>query len=538
MIGRLDDKDAYNQKCHIIGIGVDKYKYKDWSSLKNCQADVERFIEMTCSSFKTFEDTTSHVTRLFDHNATKSLIETTIRGKIDALGQHENLIIYFAGHGSDFENQSYLVPHDAQTEYVNPNKSKFISFNDIFNWIDNKNALHIVLILDCCHGGQVMNAKRATKPKYSEDYLNKYLPESDLEYMMKTKSAWVITSGSGAQKVGDGDTNGSPFSQTLMTIFESVKYSERPMSIAQIGVHLKTRFPKKFKNQKPDFKPLSDILGYEQTGGEFVFEPKPPVMEVPKPVYIIRPPIIKPQFETSLQSELDFRPFRPISYEYPTQPSVFDGTPIQYQPDYIKRINEDVKKTLNLAQNLYPRKKRILGSARFFLFSLMILIILICNVFSKEITEFYTVLIIEEEEYHTIPIGEREFVEPPIPPFSLPRLPEELIKVVDIPQKIKRKYLSVFNKPFYNVNEKDTIKDNLVFVGSFQIKDNAEALKERLQNIGYQKTEIIMKEDLPYAVVVTGFENKNKAKSEVKAIKKRGIEVYSSKTDLSKIYRK
>jgi hypothetical protein len=43
MVRRLEDidKDFYNRECHIIGIGVDKYRYKDWETLKNCESNVE-----------------------------------------------------------------------------------------------------------------------------------------------------------------------------------------------------------------------------------------------------------------------------------------------------------------------------------------------------------------------------------------------------------------------------------------------------------------------------------------------------------------
>ena len=47
-----------------------------------------------------------------------------------------------------------------------------------------------------------------------------------------------------------------------------------------------------------------------------------------------------------------------------------------------------------------------------------------------------------------------------------------------------------------------------------------------------------MKENMPYAIVVTGFyQYKSSAKAEVKAIRKKGFKVYHAKADLTKIYR-
>jgi hypothetical protein len=96
------------------------------------------------------------------------------------------------------------------------------------------------------------------------------------------------------------------------------------------------------------------------------------------------------------------------------------------------------------------------------------------------------------------------------------------------------------NKPTLNafLNGVDSLSNKLVFAGSFANKDNAEKVLARLKTIGYDKAEIIMKEKLPYKVVVTGFYNQNKsAKSEVRSLQKRGIDVYTATKNLEEIYR-
>lgn len=80
---------------------------------------------------------------------------------------------------------------------------------------------------------------------------------------------------------------------------------------------------------------------------------------------------------------------------------------------------------------------------------------------------------------------------------------------------------------------------NVVFTGAFQNKDNAEHILKRLKAIGYDKAEIIMKEGLPYSIVVSGFYTyKSSAKAEVRALKRRGIDAYKAKKEWSDIYRK
>jgi hypothetical protein len=96
------------------------------------------------------------------------------------------------------------------------------------------------------------------------------------------------------------------------------------------------------------------------------------------------------------------------------------------------------------------------------------------------------------------------------------------------------------NKPVLNavLNSIDSLNNKLVFAGSFANKDNAERVLARLKTIGYDKAEIVMKEKLPYKVVVTGFNNHdNSAKAEVRSLQKKGIDVYSATKNLEEIYR-
>jgi hypothetical protein len=88
------------------------------------------------------------------------------------------------------------------------------------------------------------------------------------------------------------------------------------------------------------------------------------------------------------------------------------------------------------------------------------------------------------------------------------------------------------------LNGIDTFSNKIVFAGSFVNRDNAEKVLTRLKTMGYSKAEIVMKEKLPYNVVVTRIDNHDiKAKSEVKSLQKRGIEVYAAEKNLEEIYR-
>ena len=101
---------------------------------------------------------------------------------------------------------------------------------------------------------------------------------------------------------------------------------------------------------------------------------------------------------------------------------------------------------------------------------------------------------------------------------------------------IRVKKVRVFSE--VDFSKTDTIGSNIVFVGSFENKENALNIVKRLRVIGYKEAEIVMKENLPFAIVVSGFYTyKSSAKAEVKALKSRGIDAYFAEKDLSQIYR-
>ena len=510
MVGRFNS-NFYNRECHIIGIGIDIYKDKNWKPLNNCETDVERFISTVCKSFKTFTDSTDTVTRLTNHNATRELIRTTIIGKLNTLKSPQNLIIYFAGHGREYGKDGYLVPHDARTDYVNPEKSLLISYKDIFNWIDNKDAWHIVLILDACHAGRIMNAKRATQDKNEktfDEYVNSNIGEESFETLMNTKSAWVITSGSDDETVLDGNENGSPFSQALNKLLEGSAKFNRPLSIAVVGSLLKRHFPSKYK-QKPDFKRLSDILDYKSNKGEFVFEP----------------------FFQEKNKEKEEGKYKGKDIE--------NGNG-KYQSAQENKIKEPIPsfepKVKPFKSMIEPTEPKVSKKAYMKKFIGLIFILLpLIFYFNTENEPPKT----STESQSPPPVynppledsSERNKTEIP-PNNSLSKIDNTPKAKPNNRHKIINTLISYDENALYD-------KPNLVFVGSFENKSNAESILERLKKIGYEDAEIVMKENFPYAVVVTGFyQFKSSARAEVKALRKKGIEVYHLSVDMSSIYRK
>lgn len=538
MIGTNPNRNPLlNQKCHIIGIGIDKYKNPNFKTLINCKNDVNRFIDTMCQSFETF----SHyrVIRLFDDRATKQNIKNDIVHKLNSLNYQQNLIIYFAGHGQVSGGKRYLVPNDSKTNYKNPDKSPLISSDDILDWIKNKDFGHIVLIIDACHAGNLFNDRASIdldgKTSWSE-FLDREVGKEDFEKLKQHKSVWAITSGSDDEKVYDGDENGSPFSQILGRVLNGAEKTGKTLSIGGIGEVLKNRTPSDLKEKfklktTPSTYNLSKKLGFSSSIGEFVFEPNKRVrneIEIKEEQKIIIPKSEVQETQLTIETQgnetkLTFSSKKPIS-----EPKMQIEQPL---------INIDPK----------PQSKN-------FYFIIIIGAILLLGkvlLIPKNNESIYTV---DREQFDNPKISATEEQLNPFKdlvikiPFidsnslsSKSKKEEKLIAKEKPTLRAKHVFSSIKIDKSKIYDDKNTFSDrpNLVFVGSFENKSNAEDILERIKNIGYENAEIIMKEDLPYAVVVTGFyQFKSSAKAEVKALRKKGIEVYYSNVELSSIYRK
>jgi Caspase domain/SPOR domain len=597
-IGEANSKyaqDFYNRECHIIGIGIDKYKHKEWNILSNCQKDVRRFINKVCGSFRSFKDTPDYVTELYESDATKENIKRTIRAKLSQLRSHQNLIIYFACHGDIFENDGYIAPWEARTDYTNPKNSSLIFYKEVFKWFDNQSPCHILLILDVCRSGTIFNTKRTIGEELELELSPPYNSHiEDLSRMMRTKSAWVITSGSGKESVADGNENGSPFSQKLMTIFDTHVDNQKDLTTSELGAFMKRYFNPKI-DQKPNFGHLHLIEGYNNLGGEFIFEPKP-LKEVNSESITSKIPnesSPNSQRERPINennSESQRRTYKPSNTEgLSVGETFFNKIPLYQQAPSTQTNYSNTESK--------PTKSRFKYWASLILIAIPLLLIYLAKRDkNKDKPDIITVIpeVIPYEAtldggIHTWhpPVNKTTINQPittteptksatPNDSTTIPKGEEKDGNSGNLPktknggsneattsvgddigvkpsigskggaiQKDKNgnpirpnDYNVIDRGKLYNEDNTLTENPNLVFVGSFEYKANAEGILERLRKIGYQDAEIIMKENMPYAVVVTGFyQHKSAAKVEVKAIRKRGFEVYYAKADLTKIYR-
>jgi Caspase domain len=230
-------------------IGIDSYT-GEWPRLNNAARDARTVSALLQEKFG-FEN----VIELYDEDATRENIITSVEGLDDILQPDDNLLIYYSGHGQLDERfgRGYWVPADAETSST----SGLIANTTVQTWIGGLNTRHTLLIADACFSGDVFRSgPTGERLEGTSDY---YQRVHDLI------SRQALTSG-GVEPVLDGGKDGhSVFAYYMLKALretESEYYDASQLFEA-------IRFPViNNSDQQPLFNVIHDT-GDE--GGQFVF---------------------------------------------------------------------------------------------------------------------------------------------------------------------------------------------------------------------------------------------------------------------------
>ena len=246
----------------ILTIGIDKYD--NWSELDNAVNDAKGVHNLFTEKlgFKEFR------APILNEEATKENILSVIENDmVNDLGENDNLVIFFAGHGESFARRigsirdtiGYLIPVDGEP-LKEKRTSTYIKSSDFMNAIDQLPAKHILVILDACKSGIAI--KTLPGVRNSNQYSNE---------MRRKMSRKIVTSAQANQVASDGGPvdGHSLFTGTLINGFkqglEIDLYPERFVTSSEIGQYLKAKVGQNNNGeifQTPDF----GAFGHDQRG--------------------------------------------------------------------------------------------------------------------------------------------------------------------------------------------------------------------------------------------------------------------------------
>ncbi len=138
--------------CHILAVGINEYKNPKMT-LNYAKPDAMTFSKlMDDKATNLFKSIELHT--LYDKDATKEKILSTLDALRDKVHQEDVFIFYYAGHGSMVDNQFYFIPTEALRLYdagsLNKDAIEAVALQEKFKQIK---ALKQLIIMDACQSG-------------------------------------------------------------------------------------------------------------------------------------------------------------------------------------------------------------------------------------------------------------------------------------------------------------------------------------------------------------------------------------------------
>ena len=203
------------------------------------------------------------VTRLT--NATRYEFLSALNKLRAELTEHDNLVIYYAGHGEiDRANQrGHWLPIDAEPD-SDANWISNVSITDILNAMSVK---HVLVIADSCYSGTLTRSSIGQLDVgVSPEARTKWL-----KAIVQSRTRTVLTSG-GVQPVldGGGGTH-SVFAKSLLEVLtENNETLEAQRLYREVAARVLDRASRFQMDQRPEYAPMK-FAGHES--GDFLFVP-------------------------------------------------------------------------------------------------------------------------------------------------------------------------------------------------------------------------------------------------------------------------
>lgn len=154
--------------AYVLAVGVNSYANPDYN-LKFAVADARAFgEEWRRQQLKLGRYSRTELIYLFDKEATKAKILQSLTQLTTIVQPEDVVVIYFSGHGTAQQSQFFLIPHDLGYQ-GNRQKLDFtglqtvlqhsISDRDLERALEKIDGGQVVLVIDACNSGQVLEAE-------------------------------------------------------------------------------------------------------------------------------------------------------------------------------------------------------------------------------------------------------------------------------------------------------------------------------------------------------------------------------------------
>lgn len=239
-------KGKYIEFGDYYALFIGNSKYKSIESLNTPKSDVTAVAEILSSKYG-FETQI-----LFDASRYEML--SKLNELRSTLGNKDNLLIYYAGHGylDEETNEGYWLPVDSEKD----NPANWLSNSTITNILKSMEAKHVMIVSDSCYSGTLTRSiqVKLNKPNY-------------IQRMVQKRARTVLASG-GLEPVLDtgGDENHSIFATAFINALE--ENNSPYVATNHLFVKIK-RAVVVNSDQTPEY---SDVRKAGHKGGDFIFK--------------------------------------------------------------------------------------------------------------------------------------------------------------------------------------------------------------------------------------------------------------------------
>ena len=140
---------------HFIGVGISKFIESKYD-LNYAEADASAISEIFSKPGEMYNQSFSQ--KLLDGQATRENIIRAIKDLKKNVTEKDVVVLFVASHGFIFENDFYILPHDARSGDLPGTSVRWDQLSDDLATLPCK----VLLILDACHSGQ-LGANFSTK---------------------------------------------------------------------------------------------------------------------------------------------------------------------------------------------------------------------------------------------------------------------------------------------------------------------------------------------------------------------------------------
>jgi hypothetical protein len=244
-------READFGQFHALVIGIDTYR--ELPNLRAAVRDARDIAEVLSTEYA------YQVTLL--ENPTRYQILYHLNALREALGENDNLLVYYAGHGElDAAGEGYWQPADA----VSGDRGTWIANRQIAEILEAMLARHVMVVADSCYSGSLPDASLALSPS-DDDARMRWEDE-----MLARRSRTALTSGGLAPVLDSAGGPNSQFAAAFIDVlFENSGVLEGRSFFEEISARLIVQVERP-ESQEPRYAPIR-FAGHES--GDYFLVP-------------------------------------------------------------------------------------------------------------------------------------------------------------------------------------------------------------------------------------------------------------------------